>query len=116
MGHAKSLAAYRDIEAVLDTALRQDNWPATLGCESEKYATRWVARANSFRSVLREQEEARLGLEKGQGTCKYDTLKFTKIDTTVIINRLHPPGLVVGEEIIEPISDRDLEQQWEDEV
>ena len=115
-GNSKSPQAYLDIERDLDTMLRHDQWPVTIPCGTDNAAIRWIARANAFRVALREMEEAALQLKKGEGTCKYDILTFTREGATVIIKKLSRRVLLIGGEPVEAISDRELEQEWEKEI
>lgn len=81
----RSIALYRDIEALLDTAIRLDQWPALVELASPRAATRWAFRANLFRSIMREQEEARLNLPSGTGSSQYDHLGFRVVGSDVDI-------------------------------
>lgn len=73
----KSRATYADVEAILDTALRMNSWPAYVVSESYAAAVVWRSRASKFRVLCRTEEETRLGLPPGQGTSIYDHLIFT---------------------------------------
>ena len=116
MAHSQSLASYSDVEAVFDTLLRHDNWPAYLTLQSRKEATHWRFRASAFRSVLRTREEERLGLPAGEGSSRYDDLILRIDGTTVIFEKRTTPGvLMVGGAPAEPISDRILLAQYEEE-
>lgn len=113
---SKHISAYRDIERVLDTALRHDTWPVTYSTGSEKAAIRWRARANSFRTLLRTIEEERLELHKGSGSSIYDDLIFRISDSLVIIERRPAEStLVVGDRVVPALSDEELLESYSQE-
>ena len=117
MAHSQSLAAYADVEAVLDTILRHDKWPAYLTLETRKEATHWRFRASAFRSVLRKREEERLGLPPGEGSSRYDNFILRVEGTTVVFEKRTTPGvLVLGGDAHEAVSDRVLLAEYEGET
>lgn len=104
MSLPKFTAAYADVQAILDTVLRTDKWPATFSLSTPAAAQYWRMRAYSLRALLRRQEEQRLGVRSGLGTSDYDLLVFTLDGRTVIINQqaTESPGLLIcGGEPIE---------------
>lgn len=111
MPFPRHVSSYRDIEAVLDTCLRHDKWPAKLSLESPGKAVQWRHRANSFRHVLRKNEEAALGIPAGQGTSIYDNLIFRLDGPQVIIDKRPTVAgqLSVGGEVVDVLSNADLE-------
>lgn len=112
MSLPKSLAAFKDIEQVLDTVLRHDLYPARRVCTSAKAAINWRARANTFRAVLRKQEESRLDLAPGLGSSIYDDLVLSILPSepkvVVIAKRSDGGALEIDGEVVSPVSDREL--------
>lgn len=109
---AQSRANYTDIEAVLDTALRHNQWPVEVEFPDRKQAIRWRARASHFRIILRQGEEKRLGLPEGQGTSIYDQLTFTLPPLSRILQikpRQSEAKIKIGGSEVVPITDRDLD-------
>lgn len=100
----RSTALFRDIGDTLDTIVAHDRWPALVRLDSNKAAIKWAHRAHTFRSILREQEEHRLGLLPGTGTSIYDNLLLAVRDNEVHISqRSNLVHLIIeGEEV--PVS------------
>lgn len=96
MSMSRSLGAYTDVRAVLDTVLRHGTFPATYSCATKAAAVRWTHRANYFRVLCRNIEEHRHGLPHGTGTSVYDALVLSVDEATVVIRKEDStPGILV---------------------
>lgn len=99
------LNAYQDVEAILDTILRNGE-PAEVKFDSHNEALSWRHRAHRFRSAVRQNEELRLGLVTGAGSSKYDVLRMTLAGPIVKIS-FHTANakLVIGGQEVAPAKD-----------
>lgn len=104
MPPSRSLASYEDIRAVLDTAIRHNQFPVTYTCPTEGQAISWLHRANAYRRLLRDTEEARLKLLPGEGTSPYDHLVFKKNTTSVIIDKRAVGVLFINDTPVEAVA------------
>jgi len=113
---AKHEAAYADVRAVIETAVRHESWPATVTCATPKAATTWRARAHAFRTFLRSREEALHTLPPGTGTCIYDNLVFT-LDGHQVIISIRDTGvrLEINGAEVEVVAENELADEFGDD-
>lgn len=109
-------SAYADIEAVLDTAMRnlqvaEKGHTLRFECPTRAKAVTWRLRANTFRSVLRRLEEERLSLSPGSGTSIYDSLVFGISGMAVTIRLRQVEGhLVSGDDVLPIKAEKEMEE------
>ncbi len=93
----RALNAYQDIERVLSRLQALDTYPATYTLRTRADAVRWRLRANTYRKLLRDNDEAENLLPRGQGTSPFDRLVFRLSGRAVLIDRDSEVGqLTVG--------------------
>lgn len=113
----RSVALYRDVEQILTTIFSRGEFPASVACPSPAAARTWRHRAHIFRSILREQEEHRLGLGSGQGASMFDAFILTLNDNHVVINIKHNDvQLIIGGAVVPllPAGTEDMQEVLDD--
>jgi hypothetical protein len=109
MGVAKSLGAYADIAAILETVLRHEQFPALVECHSTAEAHAWRHRAHAYRVRLRKQEEKDLIIPRDTGSSIYDSWVFKVKDSSVEITKREGVSLVIGTTEVQPRRNEELE-------
>ena len=109
MGVAKSLGAYADIAAILETVMRHEQFPAQVECHSFDAAVKWRHRAHAYRVRLRQQEEKDLIIPRDTGSSIYDDWIFKIDGTKVVITKREGVALVIGNQEVQPKRNEELE-------